>query len=238
MPSRPRLYAHRGAAVEQPENTLPAFHRALERGADALEMDIHMTADGHIVVSHDPSGRRMAGVAARYCDATLSDIKRWDLGYGFVDSAGERPFAGRGYCVPTFEEVLRELPDVPLNVDIKQVRPSPVPRLLELLRRTGNCERVTLASFHARNLLAVRRRGYEGPTALSQVEVASLLALPARVWARQWRTLGGIGTAAQLPTRGAGIRMDTHTLLDKCHRLGLRVDYWTINDPAEARRLL
>src|SRR5207245_7758006 len=61
--SGPRLYAHRGAAAELPENTLPGFERALQVGADALEMDVHRTRDGVIVVSHDPDGARCCGVA-------------------------------------------------------------------------------------------------------------------------------------------------------------------------------
>src|SRR5687768_7474650 len=128
----PRLYAHRGAAAEEPENTLPSFRRALEHGADALEMDLHMTADGHVVVSHDPDGFRMAGVHAEIRRSMLTDVRRWDVGWGFVRD-GARPFAGRRYHMPTLEEVLVELPGVPLNIDVKQSRPDMVGRVVSLL---------------------------------------------------------------------------------------------------------
>ncbi|HWQ29275.1 MAG TPA: glycerophosphodiester phosphodiesterase family protein, partial [Dehalococcoidia bacterium] len=79
-----RLYAHRGAARERPENTICAFERALELGADALELDVHATRDGTLVVAHDPDGRRMAGVASVIRETSLADVQAWDVGHGFV----------------------------------------------------------------------------------------------------------------------------------------------------------
>src|SRR6478609_1566660 len=71
------VYAHRGAAAERPENTLPSFRRALELGADALETDVHLTADGEIVASHDEDGARMTGVARALRSTTLVEIQSW-----------------------------------------------------------------------------------------------------------------------------------------------------------------
>ena len=76
----PRLYAHRGAAVELPENTLPAFRLALELGADAIETDAHLTRDGHVVLSHDPTGRRMCGISTPIERATLDEVRSWNAG--------------------------------------------------------------------------------------------------------------------------------------------------------------
>jgi glycerophosphoryl diester phosphodiesterase len=106
--------------------------------------------------------------------------------------------------------------------------------MLELVRKHRAEDRVTIASFHTSTALAVRRRGYAGETALSQGEVATLLGLPALLW----RQLPFTGTAAQVPTRQGPIRFDRATFIAKCHNLGLRVDFWTIDDPAEAKRLL
>ena len=106
--------------------------------------------------------------------------------------------------------------------------------LLALLRRHKAEQRVTLASFRARTLLAVRRRGYGGETALAQTEVAALLALPRRAI----RALPFVGTAAQVPLKAGPIRFDRVGFIDRCHDLGLRVDFWTVDDPAEARRLI
>jgi glycerophosphoryl diester phosphodiesterase len=232
------LYAHRGAAAEQPENTLRSFARALEVGAHALETDLHMTRDGHIVVSHDATGQRMAGVSARFRDVTLAQVKGWDAGYGFVEPDGHRPFVNKGYRVPTLEELLLELPGVPLNVDIKQPYPAMVVPLLSLLERTRSSDRVTVASFDTRTMLAVRRRAYAGATSMSMGEVISFLALPMSGWRALWRRFGGLAQAAQLPTHQGPVRLDTPERIRALREQGLRVDYWTIDEPAEAERLL
>ncbi|HVK78453.1 MAG TPA: glycerophosphodiester phosphodiesterase family protein [Kofleriaceae bacterium] len=229
-----RLYAHRGASAELPENTLPAFRRALEIGVDALEMDVHLTRDGHPIVSHDPDAHRMGGVAAAWRDLDLAEAQRIDLGQGFVDEGGGRPHAGKGIRAPSFEEVLVELPGVRINVDIKQWQPPMVRELLRLIRRLKAEDRVTLASFQVRTLLAVRRRGYGGETALARAEVAGLLALPISAIS----LLPFVGDAAQVPVRAGPVVLARPGFLAKCHQLGMRVDFWTINDPAEARRLV
>jgi glycerophosphoryl diester phosphodiesterase len=229
-----RLYAHRGASAEAPENTMPSFRKALEIGVDGLELDVHMTRDGHVVVSHDPTGERMAGVRARWKDVDLATAKTWDMGWGFVAPDGSRPFAGRGVRVPTFEEVLVELPGVVLNVDLKQVAPTMVPAVLALLRRLRAEDRVVLASFQLRTLLAVRRAGYAGATGMTQPEVAALLATPRAVLQR----LPYLANAVQVPVKAGPIVLAAPGFLAKCHALGMRVDFWTINDPAEAKRLL
>ena len=232
------LYAHRGAAAEFPENTLPSFRRALEIGVDVLETDLHMTVDGHVIVSHDPTAMRMAGVAARYASSTLAEVKSWDAGHGYVDADGHRPHAGKGIRIPTLEELLLEFPGVALNVDIKQATPPMVCSVLALLRRTRSVDRVTVASFSTRIILEVRRRGYEGRTALSFAEIASFLALSPRRWRAVWRRMGGLADSAQLPCRQNGISLDTSVRIQALHALGMRVDYWTINDPGKAKQLL
>jgi glycerophosphoryl diester phosphodiesterase len=229
-----RIYAHRGAAVELPENTMGAFVRALEHGADALEMDVHMTKDGHLVVSHDPTGKRMCGVDARIRDCRLDEVKSWDAGRNFTSDDGARPFAGEGFTIPTFDEVLSELGDIVINVDLKQTRPSILAAFIDRVRSHGAEERVIGASFALANTVGLRRAGYAGPTALARSEVVALLAAPRSLYARlPWR-----GDAAQLPPRVGPLDLSSPRLIAKCQALGMRVDYWTINDPAEARRLL
>ena len=207
-----RVYAHRGASAELPENTLPAFERALELGVDALELDLHRTRDGVIVVSHNPDGRN-AGRSERIEDATLADVRTWNL--------------GGGARIPTFEEVLRAFPETPLNVDLK----VPIAdEAVALLRERKAAKRVCLASFQAATMRHVRAIGYEGPTALAKAEVALLLALPA--WAQQG-PLRPKATAAQLP-----ISLGRRWVVRRCRRLGLRAEFWTVNDAATARQMI
>jgi glycerophosphoryl diester phosphodiesterase len=228
------LYAHRGATAELPENTMPAFRRALEIGVDALEMDAHLTRDGVPIISHDPSAWRMAGVKADWKDVDLEIARTWDVGRGYVAKDGSRPFSGQGIRVPTLEQVLVELPGVRINVDLKQATPSMVKPTLAVIRKLGAEDRVTLASFRWRTLLGVRRRGYGGDTALAQGEVMALLATPTRAL----RRLPYTGAAAQVPVKAGPITFGRKGFIDKCHRLGLRVDFWTVDDPVEVARLL
>jgi glycerophosphoryl diester phosphodiesterase len=222
----PTIYAHRGAAAELPENTLPAFQRALDVGADALELDVHATRDGVIVATHDPDGLRCCGVARAVREADWSEVARWDAGAGFTDASGARPHAGCGICVPRLVDVIRAFPGVPLNVDLK----ADVPDLaVELLRRERAEERTTLTSFRASTVRRVRALGYAGPTGLARNEVARLLGLP--TWLQRG-PLRPAGNAAQLP-----LRFSTRAVVERCHALGLRVDFWTANDAETARRL-
>jgi len=227
-----RLYAHRGAAAECPENTMPAFERAVEIGVDALEMDVHVTRDDHLVVVHDPTGARTTGAPLAWCDLDLADVRRLDAGWGFVAADGSRPFAGKAVRVPRFADVLDAFPAMRINVDLKGDRAAAL--MLDLLRRKRAEDRVTLASFQLATLVEIRRRGYGGETALSQPEVAALLALPAMLW----RQLPFTGTAAQVPVHAGRIRFDRATFIAKCHSIGLRVDFWTIDDRDQAARLL
>lgn len=227
-----RLYAHRGASAERPENTMPAFQRAVEVGVDALEMDVHVTRDNQLIVAHDPTAARTAGAPLAWADLDVADVRRLDAGWGFVAADGTRPFAGQSIRVPTFAEVLDAFPAMRINVDLKGERA--VALMLELVRARRADDRVTLASFQLGTLVAIRRRGYGGETALSQGEVASLLGLPAMLW----RQLPFTGTAAQVPLNAGRIRFDRPAFIAKCHSIGLRVDFWTIDDRAQAARLL
>jgi glycerophosphoryl diester phosphodiesterase len=229
-----RVYAHRGASLERPENTLCAFERALELGVDALETDLHRTADGHLVLSHDPVLTRTCGVPMVIATSSFADVRSCDAGWGFVAPDGARPFAEHGICVPTLDELLDTFPKVTVNVDLKPRGRDVVDAVIARLRRRGDEGRVHLASFHPATLHAIRRAGYPGGTSLTVAEVLRVRALPL-----PWlRTMPPGGTAAQVPVAFRGLRFDTKDFIARCHALSLRVDYWTVNDPMEARRLV
>ena len=227
-----RLYAHRGASAERPENTLASFERALEIGVDALELDVQLTRDHYLIVHHDESCARMTAAQTTWAAIDFADARALDAGWGFVAPDGTRPFAGQGIHVATFEEVIDAFPGVRLNVDVKTA--TAVDATLELVKRKKAEDRVTLASFETTTSVAMRRKGYAGETALSGGEVATLISLPALLW----RQLPFTGTAAQVPTHRGPLRFDRAPFIAKCHSLGLRVDFWTINDPDEVSRLL
>jgi glycerophosphoryl diester phosphodiesterase len=224
---RLRLYGHRGAPAHLPENTLPAFERALADGANSLEIDVHPTADGHFVVAHDPDGQRMAGVSEHIESSTLDQVRRWNVATGMGRTDLDH------HTVPTLAETLEAFPDVPLSVDLKPDQPDAVPSLLEVVVRHGAEDRVTLASFSTRVVRRMRRLGYPGRTTLSRLEVGLLRFLPAAI-AKRYVS----GNAAHIPIEHNGIRLDGRRFIARCRALGLRVDYWVVDDPEEARRLL
>jgi glycerophosphoryl diester phosphodiesterase len=224
---RLRLYGHRGAPAHLPENTLPAFERALADGANSLEIDVHPTADGHFVVAHDPDGQRMAGVAEHIRTSTLDQVKKWNVAAGTGrDDLGH-------HSIPSLAETLEAFSEVPMSIDLKPDQPEAVAPLLEVVARHGAEDRVTLASFSTRVVRRIRSLGYPGRTTLSKTEVAVLRFLPAAV-ARKFVS----GNSAHIPVEHHGIRLDSGRFIRRCRALGLRVDYWVVDDPGEARRLL
>jgi glycerophosphoryl diester phosphodiesterase len=226
----PLLYAHRGAPLERPENSLEGFAVALECGADALEIDVHMTRDGHVVVAHDPDGARTAAVAQAIRACTLDEIKRWDIARG----PGLLCPRGAACCMPTLDEVLTAFPGALLNVDVKQSDPSMLPALLRVIAAHDAHERVLLTSFSARTTREIRALGYRGPTGLGRGEVAIAVLAPDLVL----RRLAPRGQRLQVPLRSGPLRLDRRQVVDKAHAHGLAVDYWVVNDPSEAERLL
>lgn len=230
----PLLYAHRGASAELPENTLPAFRRALELGADVLELDVHAARDGVFIVSHDPTGERSCGVSRRIDACDWPEVSTWDTGWGFVDAAGERPHLGAGIHPARLDEVVRELAPAPLNVDVKRAHKEQLRSLIALVRDAGAEERVLLTSFSLRELRAIRRLGYEGPLGLSRAAVARLFFLPELAG----RLFPFSGERAQIPTASGPFDLTKVSFIEKCHRLRLAVDYWVVNDALLAETLL
>ena len=226
------VYAHRGAAAERPENTLASFRRALELGADALETDVHLTVDGAVVAVHDADGARVAGVEREIARSSLAEIRGWDAGYVFVDGRGERPFVGQGHRIPTLDELLGELPKVRINVDLKADAPELVERFLDVVRRHDAEDRVVAASFRRGPLERLRAAGFRGDTSLARWEFVTAWLVPSALYGRP------PATRAQIPTRVGPWPIGTRRVVEKLHALGLGVDYWTINDPDEARRLV
>lgn len=222
-----RVFGHRGAAALLPENTMESFERALADGANALELDVHLTRDGHPVVAHDPDGVRMAGRTELIRDSSLEDVWRWNLANG-------SPLAqGRTMRMPVLSEVIRGFPKVPITVDIKPDDARAARSVLDTVRAGDAESRVTVGSFHGHLVRLLRRLGYRGPTALTRSEVSLARFLPSFLCRAVVR-----GQAAMIPVRSGSIRLDGGTFIQRCRRLGLRVDFWVVNDVSTARSLL
>jgi glycerophosphoryl diester phosphodiesterase len=146
---RPTLHiAHRGGALLAPENTLPAFRAAVERWrTDMLELDVHATRDGELIVSHDPTVQRCTDGHGRIADQTLAELQRLDAGFRFSTDGGRtHPFRGQGVHLPSFREVLRAFPGVRMNVEVKTEAPGIESAVATLLREEKAVRRVCLGS--------------------------------------------------------------------------------------------
>lgn len=228
----PLLVAHRGGSRLAPENTLEAFRDAVERWeADMLEMDVRLTRDGQVVVIHDDSVDRTTEGSGPVHSFTLDELHRLDAGYRFVDAGGKASFRGRGVKIPLFEDVLVAFPRVRMNVEAKEL--GVAAPMVEIVRRHGAEARVLVAAEHERCRDAVR--GYPGPWGASRTQVFWFWALH--------RVPGGgpyMPTAdiLQVPETWKGLRIVTPAFVRAAHARNLPVQVWTVDDPADMRRLL
>jgi glycerophosphoryl diester phosphodiesterase len=225
------VFAHRGASAERPENTIEAFDRAVELGVDRLEADVHATRDGAIVVAHDADGLRMAGDPRRILTSSFVEVRSWDVGARFVARRGGDRRHGP-HRVPSLEEALEATRETPLNLDVKH--PSAIEGAVRAIRRANSTARVLLTSFSDATVRAVRALGYEGPTGLARNELLVALGFGRHARGR----LRPLGKRAQLPVAAGRAPLDTPAVLERLHALDLAVDYWVVDDPERAARLV
>jgi glycerophosphoryl diester phosphodiesterase len=142
------VVGHRGSAAHAPENTMASFELGVAQGADAIELDLHVSSDGALVVIHDDTLDRTTDRRGAIVERTLAEIREADAGAEFAGPDDSRPFRGSGLRVPTFDEVLAWLPEtVGLVVEIK-ARAAVAPAVAALrdhpVRASG---RASLISF-------------------------------------------------------------------------------------------
>jgi glycerophosphoryl diester phosphodiesterase len=233
---RPRLFAHRGGSLEAPENTLVAFANGLQAGADRLELDVHGTADGEVVVIHDPTLDRTTNGSGAVRAHALAEIQRLDAGYHYRDASGAHPFRGRGVRVPTLGEVVSAFPGVPLNIEIKQLEPALEEAVLAVFDRFSARDQMLLAAEDGR--IMSRIRAATAGSILTGSSVDDVVGF-AEAW--EAGTLAShrpLGIALQVPPDFLGKPLVTTELVEWAHRLGMEVHVWTIDDEAEMERLL
>lgn len=242
----PRIYAHRGGAGLRPENTLAAFRHALDLGADGLELDVHRSRDGVLVISHDPTVDRCSDGSGRIRDLYLEELQQLDAGYHWSMDGAVFPFRGQGYRIPTLRELLEELagpgsgkgaaPDagaVPISLDIKDDLPEAVADVQEMLREFGRVEDTIVGSFKGAHVRAYRRNEPTGPTAFTRRETIRLLTA-VRLGRRRGRYPAGY---LLVPPLYKGLDILTGDIIRHAHESGVTVGAWTINDPEEMQRL-
>jgi glycerophosphoryl diester phosphodiesterase len=147
------IFAHRGASSEAPENTLPAFQRAIEQGCRAIELDVHLTRDGELIVCHDETIDRTTDGTGYIRDQTLFSLQQRDAGSWFSDEF-------QGTRLPTLDEVLEICHDeILINIEIKNIPfiyKGIEEKTLQTIRHFGFLENTIISSFDHHALLRVQ----------------------------------------------------------------------------------
>jgi glycerophosphoryl diester phosphodiesterase len=225
------VIGHRGASAEAPENTLPAFQRALEQGVDALEFDVHVTADDIPVVMHDPTVDRTTSGHGTIIGLTARRLQELDAGFRFSPNGGSTfPFREQGVRVPTVEELLEVVPrDLPLIIEVKAMAAQWA--LRRVLDRFNAASRSIVASFEANALDA-----FAAPPYIRAASRRDLLQLLGRTMAGM--KPGGVGYRAICPpTTYHGVPVPIGSVVRAARKINAPVHVWTVDDPREAQRL-
>ena len=224
----PMVIAHQGGDGLRPGNTLLAFDHANRLGADVLEMDVHATRDGVLVLMHDETVDRTTNGSGRISEMDLSTLKTLDAAYHWPMD-GEPRYRGKGVTVPTLVQVLERFPRQRFNIEIKQVAPSIVQPLCQLLHDQGVTGQVLVASFHSRTMAEFRNTCPDVATSAVSSEVSAFLLL-------NMIGLPGLhhprAHALQVPEERYGIALTRADRVAAAGRLQLHVDIWTLNDEA------
>lgn len=220
---RPIILAHRGDKNQAPENTLAAFAQALQKGADGIELDARLTADGHVIVIHDSTVERTTNGKGRVASLSLEAIRKLDAGKWFNEKF-------TGTKIPLLEEVFEIIgKDKLINIELKNyttMGDSLMVKVCELIKRHNNQSQILFSSFFPSTLKIAAQTLPEVPRGL--LAMRGLLG----VWARSFGFMFGNYQA-----------MHPHILsvnkqqVQRVHRIDRRVIVWTANMPDEINQL-
>jgi len=229
-PTARPVIGHRGNRAHAPENTVASLLEAVAVGADAVEFDVRVTRDGELVLLHDPTLDRTTDATGEVASMPLAELRGVDAGARFTRDEQSFPWRGRGADVPTFDEVVETLPrTLPLIVELKTAAATPA--LMAAIVRHNLYERVLVAGFDPASTLPMR--GGVVPLGASTPDIASLLlpALLRRPLAAPWFR------ALCIPPKHRGVPVPIGALARATRPHGVVTHVWTINEPAQARRL-
>ena len=230
----PLVFAHRGGCALGPENTIAAFDLGRAAGADGLELDVHLSSDGVIVVCHDDLLDRTTDSNGPIQARTAADLARVDAGHRYADGAGRFPFRGRGIGIPTLREVLARYRDMLIIIEMKEDSAELGRGVAAEVRAAGAVERVCAAGYGQRSLDAARAALPEMATSASRPEAQMAV----------YRSIAGFPVrraaynAFQVPETAGWLRIISPRFIRHVHDAGRRIQAWTIDDEADMQRLL
>ncbi len=229
----PIAYAHRGGGATHPENTVAAFDNAVALGFTYIELDVHLSKDGVLVVCHDGKLDRTTNMRGEIRNLTYDEIRTADAGYRFSMDGGKTfPFRGKGIGVPRLEDVLKRYPHSRFSIDPKC--DEAVGPLMDLLAKLNAYDRVGLTCVPIRRIETARKR--------APGKICTGMSMPEVVRAFAESQVGAIAPRGaqyvQVPLYRKGIGVVNAKFIRAAHVSGLRVHVWTINDEATMNYLL
>lgn len=210
-----------------------AFDDAVALGVDAIELDVHLSKDGQVVVIHDPTLERTTNGRGAVADQTADTLSRLDAAWRFEDS-GQHRFRGQGIGVPTLEAVLRRHRDMAFIVELKATSVEVAHRALAVVRAADALDRVVFGSFRQEALDVVRRGEGRCVTSASSREAAYAL-VRSKLFVPPGRAAYQL---LQLPEFRKGWRVVSPRLVQLARRRGIPTHVWVVDEEADMRRLL
>jgi len=234
--SYPLVIAHQGGDELWPGNTMYAFEHATELGVDVLEMDLHITQDGVLVISHDETVDRTTDGTGVIEEMTLEEIKALDAGYDWSpDDGGTFPYRGQGITVPTLEEVFLAFPEYRMTIEIKKTEDSMAAPFCDLIRAYGMQDKVLVASFHDERMEEFRQVCPEVATSSARQETTIFVVLSkvflGRLYSPDFYAL-------QVPEESSDITVMTAQFVRAAHERNLKVEPWTIDNPEQMQQYI
>jgi glycerophosphoryl diester phosphodiesterase len=212
--SRPLVFAHRGGSALRPENTIEAFDHGMALGADGIELDVHLSRDGVVVVHHDRALDRTTTLGGPIAARDADQLRR--------------------ARVPAFADVLARYRDARIIVEMKVNDGALAAAVVQAVRTAGAVDRVCLGAFGYRVLRAARALEPRLATSASREEVRWALY---RSWCG-WPVSNVAYAGYQVPEMAGRTRVVSRRFVEGAHRAGLGVQVWTVDTEEDARRLL
>jgi glycerophosphoryl diester phosphodiesterase len=232
----PLVIAHQGGDEIWPGNTMFAFQNAVDLGVDVLEMDLHITKDGALVLMHDETVDRTTNGTGEIEAMALAELEELDAGYDWsMDDGATFPFRGQGIIVPILEDVFAEFPHMRMTIELKKTNASMAQPFCNLIRQYGMEDKVLVASFHDERIQEFRKECPEVATSSARQETTAFVLMTKAF-------LGGFFTphfySLQVPQESGGITVMTPSFVKAAHARNLAVEPWTINDEETMRKLI
>ena len=232
--TRPLVFAHRGGCALGPENTIATFDLGRAAGADGLEFDVHLSADGVVVVCHDGTLDRTTNAVGPVHMQTAAELARVDAGHRCVAARGAFPVRGLGIGIPTLQEVLKRYPEMFLIIEMKDDTPEMGRAVADAVRAADAAYRVCAAGYGQQALDAARAALPEMATSASYPEARLAVY---RSLAR-WPVRKARYQAFQVPETAGILRIVSPRFVRDVHAAAQRLQVWTVDEEHDMKRLL